>query len=201
MQGRQEIPLFPVGSVLFNGGTLSMQIFEPRYVDMVSQCLRADVGFGVVLIREGSDTHIGPDACQPSIFNIGTYARITDFDQGEQGVLKIKITGERKFRIHGTREQEDHLLLGDVEFLPEERTGPVGGDFEWLVDLLKTLMKHPDMAERWTNDVDLADARAVSWRLSDMLPLPQEIKQSLPQMHLPRERLAEIRRIVNKLRG
>lgn len=200
MQDRQEIPLFPLDTVLFNGGCRSLLIFEPRYVDMVSRCMRDSLGFGIVLIREGREAYIGPNAKQPAIFNIGTYSRIIDFDQTEHGQLEIKIRGERKFRIHTTREEDDHLLLGDVEFLPDERAGPIGGDFEWLVDLLKDLMKHP-ITEEWTNNVDLGDARSVSWRLSDMLPFPQEIKQSLLQMHLPRERLTEIRRLVNKLRG
>lgn len=157
-------------------------------------------GFGVVLIREGQDALVGTDAKQPSIFNIGTYARVIDFDHAEHAQLKIKVCGDGKFRIHGTHEQADHLVLGDVEFLPEERAGPIGDDYEWLVALLKDLMKHP-IADDWSDEVDLLDARSVSWRLSDLLPFPQEIKQSLLQMHLPRERLAEIQRLVNKLRG
>lgn len=201
MEGTREIPLFPLGQVLFLGGSMSLRIFEPRYVDMVSGCLREDSGFGVVLIREGRDTWAGNDAGHPDIFNIGTFARIVDFDSSEGGLFNIKIRGESKFRIHGTREGADHLLYGDVETLPEEREAQVGEDFEWLTSLLADLMRHPMMSERWGNEIDLDDARAVSWRLSDMLPFSPEIKQGLLQMHLPRERLTEIRRLVNKLRG
>ena len=73
-----ELPLFPLGTVLFQGGSLPLQIFEPRYLDMVSRCMKEDEPFGVVLIRQGSDTWKrgtgGPD-----LFDIGTEARIVDF--------------------------------------------------------------------------------------------------------------------------
>lgn len=195
------MPLFPLGQVLFMGACLPLRVFEPRYVDMVSRCLRGNEPFGVVLIRKGRDTHIGPEARQPDIFNIGTSARIVDFGQTEQGALTIRAHGESKFRIHSTREQPDHLLIGDVEFLPDERDTPLSEGFEWLAGLLQELMQHPLMAERWRDELDLGDGRAVSWRLSDMLPLPPETKQGLLQMNLPRERLAELRRLVHKLRG
>ena len=201
MEGTREIPLFPLGQVLFLGGCMPLRIFEPRYVDMVRDCMRGDAGFGVVLIRAGGDTWAGNDGGHPDIFNIGTLARIVDFDSSQGGLFNIKIQGERKFRIHGTRDAPDHLLRGTVEMLPDERETRVGEDFEWLTALLRDLMRHPLMAERWSGEIDLDDARAVSWRLSDMLPFSPEIKQGLLQMHLPRERLTEIRRLVNKLRG
>ena len=201
MEGTREIPLFPLGQVLFLGGCMSLRIFEPRYVDMVRGCLRDESGFGVVLIRAGGDTWAANESAHPDIFNIGTFARIVDFDGSQGGLFNIKIRGEYKFRIHETREQPDHLLRGDVERLPEEREARVGEDFELLTSLLEDLMRHPLMAERWGDAIDLDDARAVSWRLSDMLPFSPEIKQGLLQMHLPRERLTEIRRLVNKLRG
>ena len=53
-----EVPLFPLHTVLFPGGPLPLRIFEPRYVDMVSRCMKDDVPFGVVLIREGAE--VGP---------------------------------------------------------------------------------------------------------------------------------------------
>ncbi|MGD8408065.1 MAG: LON peptidase substrate-binding domain-containing protein, partial [Thiohalophilus sp.] len=48
-----KIPLFPLNTVIFPGGVLPLRIFEPRYLDMVSQCLRTECGIGVVLIRKG----------------------------------------------------------------------------------------------------------------------------------------------------
>ena len=51
----EEMPLFPLGTVLFPGGALALKIFEPRYLDMVSACLRHQRLFGVCLIKQGQE--------------------------------------------------------------------------------------------------------------------------------------------------
>jgi Lon protease-like protein len=69
-----------------------------------------------------------------------------------------------------------------------------------LIEILRQLMQHP-IAQRLALEVDYRDARSVSWRLADLLPLEPEIKQGLLQMNLPRERLAELARLVDNLRS
>ena len=69
-----SIPLFPLNTVLYPHGRLPLRIFEPRYLDMVSDCMKTDSGFGVCLIKQGAET--GPAA---TCFNTGTYAEIIDF--------------------------------------------------------------------------------------------------------------------------
>ena len=192
-----EIPLFPLQTVLFSGGRLPLRIYEPRYMDMISDCLKTSGGFGVVLIREGSEA-FSEHQTQPEIFNIGTYAEIVDFNQLEDGLLGIIVKGGRKFRILRKFEQADHLLNGEVEFLPEEKLTVVNPDHQPLVDILKELIKHP-LVSRLHINIDFSDARSVSLRLSELLPLEPEIKQSLLQMNLPRERLTELKRLVSQL--
>ena len=199
MGQHQDIPLFPLGNVLFIGGRLPLQIFEPRYLDLVGRCMKTDTGFGVVLIREGSDAH-QPGAGAPSLFNIGTYARIVDFNSLANGMLGITCAGGEKFRIHRSWEAADHLVMAEVEFLPQEPAAAVGEEFRPLVDTLRVLVKHP-MIQQLALDVDYDDARSVGWRLAELLPMEPETKQSLLQIHLPRERLVEIRRLIAKLRG
>ena len=195
----EEIPLFPLGSVLFTEGTLPLKIFEPRYLDMIGRCLREDIGFGVVLIREGQDARQAADDPQPTIFTVGTYATIVDFHEIKGGFLGVIAKGGPKFRVRSTQIQDDHLMLGEVEFLPEERLQSVGAEHAPLVEILKELMEHP-VVQKLDIAVDFDDARSVSWRLAELLPLEPEIKQSLLQMHLPRERLAELSRLVNNMR-
>jgi len=198
MADRQEIPLFPLGNVLFTGGRLPLQIFEPRYLDLVGRCMKDKTGFGVVLIREGGETFQGSGP--PSLFNVGTYATIIDFNQLANGLLGIVCSGGAKFRINRSWEAPDHLVMAEVEFLAEERPGAVAGEFAPLVDTLRVLAKHP-MIQQLDLDIDYEDARSVSWRLAELLPLEAETKQSLLQMQLPRERLVEIRRLIAKLKG
>ena len=198
MAERQEIPLFPLGNVLFTGGRLPLQIFEPRYLDLVSRCMKDDSGFGVVLIREGRETFEGHGP--PALFDIGTYAKIIDFNQLANGLLGIVCAGGTKFRIHRSWEAPDHLVMSEVEFLDDERPSAVASEFQSLVDTLHVLAKHP-MIRRLNLDIDYQDARSVSWRLAELLPLEPETKQSLLQMQLPNERLVEIQRLVSKLKG
>jgi len=194
-----ELPLFPLSTVLFQGGVLPLQIFEPRYLDMVSRCMREDAPFGVVLIRSGSDIW-QPGTDGPDLFQIGTQARIVDFNQLGNGRLGITVRGERKIRVREIWEQPDHLLIGRVSYLPEEPALQVGEEHKALVELLEQLLTHPSVKALGL-DIDLSDARSVGWRLSELLPIEAEIKQSLLQLQLPRERLSELTRLVNKLRG
>ncbi len=201
MRERQEIPLFPLGNVLFTGGRLPLQIFEPRYLDLVGRCMKTDTGFGVVLIREGLEARRpGTGNGPPTPFDVGTYARIVDFNQLANGQLGITCAGGEKFLIHRSWEEPDHLMMAEVAFLPEERPGAVAEEFQPLVDTLRVLAKHP-MIRQLGLDIDYDDARSVSCCLAELLPLAAETKQSLLQMSLPRERLVEIRRLIAKLRG
>ncbi len=200
MPDTQEIPLFPLHPVLFPGGKLPLQIFEPRYMDMVGRCMREGTPFGVVLIRKGADARLSADAGQPEVFDVGTEARVVDFNQLSNGRLGIVVRGGRKFRIRSVREQADHLLLGKVEYLPDEPAVGVGDEHRELVDILQELLKHP-LIEKLGLEIEFGDARSVGWRLAELLPIEPEIKQSLLKLQWPRERLQELTRLVNKLRG
>jgi uncharacterized protein len=195
-----ELPLFPLHPVLFPGGRLPLQIFETRYLDMVVRCMRDGHPFGVVLIRRGSDARLTPDASQPEIFDVGTEAHITDFNQLSNGRLGIVVRGGRKFRVLSVREQPDHLLVGEVEYLPEEPALGIGREHQELVDILRELVKHP-LIQRLGVEIEFDDARSVGWRLAELLPIEPEIKQSLLKLQWPRERLQELCRLVDKLRG
>jgi uncharacterized protein len=200
MSETHEIPLFPLHPVLFPGGRLPLQIFEPRYMDMVVRCMRQGEPFGVVLIRRGTDARLFPDSPQPDLFDVGTDAHVVDFNQLSNGRLGIVVRGGRKFRVRGVREQDDHLLIGQVEYLPEEPMLMVGDEHQELVDILRELIKHP-MIEKLGLEIHFDDARSVGWRLAELLPIEPEIKQSLLKLQWPRERLQELTRLVGKLRG
>lgn len=195
-----EIPLFPLRSVLFPGGVLPLRIFEPRYVDMVSHCMREGIGFGVVLIREGAEARLEDDTQQPDVFHIGTEAEIVDFNQADNGLLGIVTRGRRKFMVLESYEAADHLLMGRVDFLAEEAPGELLPEHDTLVSVLKELTQHP-LVQKLNIEVDFAEARSVSLRLAELLPIEPEIKQALLQLRWPRERLAELSRIVGKFQG
>lgn len=197
---RETLPLFPLRTVLFPGGILPLRVFEPRYVDMVSHCMREGIGFGVVLIRAGVEARLTPKESQPDVFEVGTEARIIDFNQADNGLLGIICQGFRKFRVHSTSEQADHLMVGQVEYLSEEPAGELLPQHAPLVSVLRELTAHP-LVERMQLEVDYEQARDVSFRLAELLPVEPEIKQSLLQLRWPRERLTELNRIVGKFQS
>jgi len=96
-----QIPLFPLNTVLFPGGPLPLRIFEARYVDMVSSCLKEDSPFGVLLIRDGGETG------NATTHEIGTLARIVDWYQGSDGLLGVTAVGEQRFRLLSSHRQDD----------------------------------------------------------------------------------------------
>jgi uncharacterized protein len=182
-----EIPLFPLGTVLFPGGPLPLRIFETRYIDLVRRCMRDGSGFGVVLLREGAE------AGTPAVtFDVGTYARIVDFSQQPDGLLGIRATGERRFRILGRRRARDGLNLADVEWLAEERSVPLPDEFAELgpaIDAILTQAGEPYASlER-----RLDDAAWISGRLAEILPVPTVHKQHCLELDDPVERLRYLR--------
>lgn len=108
-----ELPLFPLHLVLFPGRPLPLHIFEPRYRQMLRDCLASDRRFGVLAIRAGSET--GPDA---EIFEIGTVAQIETVDEFPDGRSDVFTRGVQRFRllrlVPGTP-----YLKGEVELLEE----------------------------------------------------------------------------------
>jgi Lon protease-like protein len=182
-----EIPLFPLGTVLFPGGPLPLRIFETRYIDLVRRCTRDGSGFGVVLLREGAE------AGTPAVtFDVGTYARIVDFSQHPDGLLGIRATGERRFRILERRRARDGLNLADVEWLADERPEPLPAEFAELAPAIDAILTQA--GEPYTSlERHLDDAAWISGRLAEILPVPTVHKQHCLELDDPVERLRYLR--------
>lgn len=181
------IPLFPLNAVLFPDGPLKLRIFEARYVDMVGRCMREATPFGVALISEGVEA--GGDA---RTVDIGTTARIVDFEKLDDGLLGISALGERCFRIESVSQQADGLNLASVEWLAAEASLPVPPDSEYLVRLLQHAL--PQLAPAYDfTAVRYEDAAWVSMRLVEILPLPLAEKQRCLEMQDPLQRLEHLR--------
>ncbi len=197
MSGQELIALFPLRSVLFPGGRVPMQIFEQRYIDLVSQCMKTDTGFGVCLISEGEEA-ISPGKRQ-QVHRTGTYARIVDWDQLPNGLLGITIEGQRKFRVQECWARQDKLLMAAVTWSHQDFVGQPALELtdqqDGLVDLLRDLLSHP-LIESLGLTVDLSDQHQLGWRLSDLLPVPAQHKQKLLEIDDTAERLREIENLV-----
>ncbi len=179
---RRELPLFPLSTVLFPGGPLPLRIFEPRYVDMVKRCLREQQPFGAVLIREGEEA--GP----ADFHDVGTLARIVDFDTLPDGLLGLTCVGGERFRVHARARLQDGLNIGEVRLFAPDAPAPLPAEFGHLVSLLERLLtemgdwygrieRHPD------------DAHWVGYRLAEILPLSLPSRQFCLELEDANERL------------
>ncbi|NIR28273.1 MAG: peptidase S16 [Gammaproteobacteria bacterium] len=188
-----ELPLFPLHTVLFPGGPLSLRIFEPRYLDMVRDCVRQDSSFGVCLIRDGVEA--GPAA---EIVDVGTLARIVDWNRLEDGLLGVTAMGQGRFRVLERRVRSDELVVGRIERLPEEPHHHVPDAHQELVGLVQALLDklHPLYADVPRS---LDDATWIGYRLAELLPLPLSRKQYFLELEDPLERLRQIDEAVRSM--
>ena len=186
MNAIQELPLFPLNTALFPGGVMPLRIFETRYLDMISACLRTDAGFGVVVIHQGSET----SGQSISIHPVGTLARIVDFNQMDDGLLGITCLGVQRLRVVGHRIQPDQLLLGQIRWLPDDPQQSPAPRHEPLVRVLRDLLDSEEVAPQTRFfALDWEDAAWVGNRLAELLPLPLSVRQALLEMTEPRQRL------------
>ena len=194
MAGVVRVPLFPLSTVLFPGGPLPLRIFEARYVDMISRCMKDDSPFGVVLIREGDE--VGP----AKTHDIGTLARIVDWYQGSDGLLGVTARGEQRFRLLSSHREADGLNIGEVEVLPEESEVPLPEEYRPMAAILSGVL---DDLGRLYEDLErrLDDAGWVTNRFVEILPIDLEEKQLCLEQSDPAERLRLVQKVLKHVRG
>jgi Lon protease-like protein len=167
-----RVALFPLKTVLFPGGPLPLRIFEPRYLDMISACLKDDAPFGVLLIRDGAET--GP----ATTFDTGTLAIVTDWYQGSDGILGVTASGTERFRLLSVDRQPDGLNTGEIELLPPPPTMEIPAEFAGLPPILEAVLD--DLGRLYENlERRPQDARWVVWRFAEILPVSLEEKQAI----------------------
>ena len=176
--GDHNTALFPLSTVLFPGGLLPLRIFEPRYLSMVGHCMKHGQPFGVVLIKEGSEA--GGEA---TFHDIGTLARIMDFDQLDDGMLSVTCRGEQIFSVEQFETQSDQLVVGRLSTKESVDEKPVEVDFQPLSDFLFDILEREELqsyreglSEDWTS------ANWLGYRLAELLPLPMTTKQELLEL-------------------
>ena len=180
------IPLFPMNTVLFPGGTVPLKIFEARYLDMVSMCLRTGQQFGVCLISSGKEVG-GYAEC----YEIGTLAKIVDWDRRDDGLLEIVVEGRQRFRLLEQRERANHLAEGDVQLIDDDDCEELPVQYQLLSDLLRQIAEKFELSYQLDHE-KFEDAVWVGYRLSEVLPLESEERQALLEINNPVNRLQHI---------
>ena len=134
-----QLDLFPLNTVLFPAMRLPLHIFEPRYLEMIAECVKSDRVFGVVLIADGEEVGEAATPC-----GTGTTARVIKIDQQPDGQLDIVVVGESRFHIDSIISREPRVVA-EVELAPlpddkSDETQAAAEDVRARFDRLVTLM-------------------------------------------------------------
>lgn len=180
-----ELPrcaLFPLETVLFPDGLLALKIFEARYLDMVSACLREGLPFGVVALRSGREAG---DSEHVEFETVGTLAELIDVDGDQPGILRIRCRGTQRFSVHTARREADGLWTAAIDPLPDDEPGApsqaMAATVRGLQEALAKLESRGPVPVLQPYRFD--DAGWVANRWCEILPLALAAKQKL--MALP----------------
>lgn len=172
----EEMPLFPLQTVLFPHAEQYLHVFEPRYQEMVQLCLKEDRPFGVVLIRSGSET----GRAEPYL--VGTAVRIVGMHTYDDGRMDIHVRGERRFRIR--RLDDTHAYwVGFVEPVVEMEFDEGSDTPELLArakDEVEALIQKVFADRQYDVQVMFpSDPIALSFAIANLLPMENLDKQHL----------------------
>ena len=171
---KNNLPVFPLGLVALPGSVQSLQIFEPRYINMVKGCMSNGHGFIIVLqskLESISDYGMSKK---------GTYVEIIDFNNLPNGLLGITVRSENKVNISNICQLEDGLHIADAkpEIDPEVDDQAILAEYPEISNILTQLMKHPRISDLQIK-VDFSSADSVAYNLAGLIPLSSFEKQNL----------------------
>jgi Lon protease-like protein len=188
-QELEELPLFPLSTVLFPYATVQLHVFEDRYRQLVRDCMEFDTSFGIVLIRSGSE--VGGTA-EP--YMVGTTVRISRVHTYDDGRMDIQVQGEARFRIRKIDESKPYLV-GYVEPVVELEL-----EDSPRADAL--IMKAREDFELWIQKLISRNDFNVQVRFpEDKVALSFAIANLLPIENLEKQRLLETTDTLERIQG
>ncbi len=179
-----SLPLFPLRTVLFPDAQLGLRVFEARYLDLVSQCLRDRQPFGLITLRQG--TEAGPGSARVALESVGTLAHIEEVDAEQVGLLHVRCRGGQRFRVVGSPERLDNGLwvAPQVELMsPDTVRLPGPAMLQTVQALAEAIRKLQDQGtELFIKPYRLDEAGWVANRWCELLPISMAAKQKLMEL-------------------
>ena len=171
---KNNLPVFPLGLVALPGTIQHLQIFEPRYVNMVKECMEKDQGFVIVFQKQALKNN------NYEISKKGCYVEIIDFNNLPNGLLGITVKSINKVSIKDLTQLQDGLHIAEINPLvdPEVDDQALLAEFPEITNILNQLVKHPRIIDM-PIEVDFNSADSVAYHLAGLIPIPWSHKQSL----------------------
>jgi Lon protease-like protein len=184
------LPLFPLQMVLFPGAQLRLKVFEARYLDLMSRCLRSGQPFAVVCIRQGSEVQ-QPDSPATQFETLGVLAHLVDVDAQQAGILRVQCRASRRVQLAHPVQHDDGLWLADATPLADDPVLPVPDALApCALALGKAIAALTAQGQQpFEPPYSLNQAGWVANRWCELLPIPLAAKQRLMALNDPIARL------------
>jgi Lon protease-like protein len=172
------LPLFPLELVLLPRQSLPLRIFEPRYKEMIAECLAGKHPFGIVRLQEDA------------IAEIGCSAEITAVTHRyEDGSLDIETAGRRRFEVVDVN-SERSFLRADVLFHEDEPDRPAADEVKKALELHVRVVNLLGPNQEYQSPSP--DDAQLSYELASALPMDLDFKQALLGMRSEADRLTAL---------
>jgi ATP-dependent Lon protease len=190
-----QLPLFPLPLVLLPGTALPLHIFEPRYRQLLADCLEGDKRFGIVRLPEGiSETEIAPGT-------IGCIAEIVNSERLADGRSNIVVRGAERFALVSfiASPRPYHVCIAELV----EDEFEIGGELETLAERVRDTFRRVARAARTlADDPDPLpelpeDAASLSFAVTSMIDMGLDARQEILSSRSPLERLRQLDRILS----
>jgi uncharacterized protein len=213
-----SLPLFPLHTVLFPDGILSLRVFEVRYLDLINRCHKEGAPFGVVCMTQGkevrqprrtleSDADAAGKDFEPEAFHtVGTLAHIVELERAQPGLMLLRCTGGRRFRLIRSEQLKHGLWVGEAKWLPDEARVPVPPDLAHVQVALQRLVQNMQATMSQIDALPLLppfrwdDCGWVANRWCEILPVSPQLKQQFMMLDNPLVRLELVTDLLERLK-
>ena len=171
------MPLFPLDLVLLPNVPLPLHVFEPRYKEMIKECLDENRQFGIIRSHDESMETIG---CTAEILNV-----LKKYPDGRMNILT---EGRKRFELLQVN-QERSFLQGNVFYLEDEAETPAAADVDTALRLHGEIMQ---LAGAHPEEIAKEDASQLAFRLAGSLPFDPDFQQALLEMNSEAKRVQAV---------
>ena len=188
----ESLPLFPLGTVVFPGALLPLQIFELRYLQMIGECERTGTHFVVVTLTQGGEVH-RPGGPVEQFENVGTRMQVQKVERPHPGLLHVWSRGLQRVQVQQPSQSGHGLWTAQVQSAPPEPAVPVPPHLAYLSQQMQKALHHmgtqAGVGRAWPEPWPLDDCAWLSDHFGELLPLPAQTKYRLLALPDPLLRL------------